>query len=111
MSYLMKKYEPIKILSDGDKISFIMGDQIIVLESPLVSNMSLDTNTTLIDVTEFGMDRAMIAGPSIINVNLMLTGTRVSFKSNDNLFNEEKVKQYAQKINEEIKQLRRALEF
>ncbi len=112
MSFNM--FQPIKILSDGDKIVVISDGKSYVLTGAVVSNFAWNIDRPMIDFTEFGSDtKQFVAGPYETRVDISLVGGMMNMTEGQNVFDVKKMEKYTQQINQEVKEiaLKRALDF
>ncbi len=110
----MKMYEPLKILSDGDKIVIIADGRSYALEGAVVSNFNFKVEQPMIDVTMFGDDfRQMASGLAETRLDISLVGGMMKMTEDKNVFDVKKMTKYTQQINQEVKEiaLKRALDF
>jgi len=110
----MKMYEPLKILSDGDKIVIVADGKCYALEGGIVSSFDYRIDRAMQEVASFGNDfTEMIAGPVSTLVNLTIQGSMLSISDKTDIIDQQKVKEFTKQINQEVKQiaLKRSLEF
>ena len=110
----MNIYEPIKILSDGDKIVIISNGVSYTLEGAIVTRFDVNVQRDSFDVAIFGDNtKQIMAGPAYTNINLSLQGGMVAVSEKTDVFNPAKITEYAKQINQEVKEiaLKRSLDF
>jgi hypothetical protein len=110
----MKMYEPIKILSDGDKIVVIADGKSYVLNGAVVSNFSYKIDRPMMDVSRFGDDpQQFVSGLAETSLDISLRGGMMSMAEDKNVFDMKKMEKYTKQINQEVQEiaLRRSLEF
>ena len=110
----MNVYEPIKLLSDGDKIIIIQDGKSFALEGAVLTRFDYQVERQMTDITMFGdYTKQMVAGLSFTTLNLSISGGMLSISDKTDTIDLAKVEKYAKKINQEVKEiaLKRALEF
>jgi hypothetical protein len=106
--------QPLKILSDGEKIAFIIDGKSYILDGAVVSNFDFQTKRSVMDITRFGDETLqMMAGPASTTLNLSIVGGLLTMTDQKDIFNQTKMIKYTKKINQEVKELvlKRSLEF